>query len=491
MVSHIIGQFPSDTRFVVACGHLSGQLKGFLSLAHPQTQIEYVDVDPFEGPGSGPGRSLLCCRPNLPGPFVFTACDTLIGGKLPRMDGNWLGVMPVDDPSSWCTLGTDKDGLVTDIAYKRANGHRLAFVGLGYVHDIEAFWEALAARVPNARGELQVDPGLEAMAARGCRIEPVDWTDTGTVENYLEALSRLGPTMSFEGKSNDLTFQVGDQIIKLFRSESTALSRYERGLAHPDCFAAVTERHGQLFGTRRVEGALLADVATPDHDTRFLSWMQRAFWRDHDTPVDTFRRQMSAFYGEKTRTRLRQFLDDRAWGREPACILAGNVPIPTVDEVLSTSEGHWLHGGWPSSFHGDLHDENVLVTEDGHFVLIDWREDFAGDPATGDRYYDLAKYYHTLDLSVATMRDRDYAIEETATGLEIRHKDTPILSERRRAFWRFVDDHGYDRRRIAFLNGLIFVNMAPLYKDPMSSYLYFLGRKRLSEAVFREPGDDV
>ena len=58
-LSHLIEQFPADTEFVIALGHKGHLVKEYLSLAYPERQFFFAEVQPFEGPGSGLGLSLL------------------------------------------------------------------------------------------------------------------------------------------------------------------------------------------------------------------------------------------------------------------------------------------------------------------------------------------------------------------------------------------------------------------------------------------------
>ena len=116
--------------------------------------------------------------------------------------------------------------------------------------------------------------------------------------------------------------------------------------------------------------------------------------------------------------------------------------------------------------------------------MIDWRQDFAGLEQVGDRYYDLAKFLHTLDLSVEAMDAGAFRSDwGSAAEVVISHDEHPGQATSREAFWRFAAGAGYDPARISLLNGVIFINMAPLYEAPMSDYLYLLGRLRLAEAL--------
>ncbi len=152
VISRIVALFPADAEFVIALGYRADQVQAYLSIAHPGLNIRYVTVSPYEGPGSGPGYSLLSCRHELNGPFYFVACDTLFQAiDLVPAHANWAGVarVPVEESAAYCNLRVDGDR-VLDIVDKRrtASEDFVAFSGFLHVHDSEAFWNGLAqARV--------------------------------------------------------------------------------------------------------------------------------------------------------------------------------------------------------------------------------------------------------------------------------------------------------------------------------------------------------
>ena len=43
--------------------------------------------------------------------------------------------------------------------------------------------------------------------------------------------------------------------------------------------------------------------------------------------------------------------------------------------------------------------------------------------------------------------------------------------------------HGYSVAQIHLVNGLIFLNIGPLYSPELGQYLYFLGRYTLQRAI--------
>ena len=115
VLTRIIEQFDAESRFVVAVGHRQDQIRTYLALAHPDRDIDLVDVDPFSGPGAGPGRSLWECRSKLTEPFVLTAADTLTE-RIPTLGSrSWMGIAQVEDPTKWCTVTIDSEGSVSSL----------------------------------------------------------------------------------------------------------------------------------------------------------------------------------------------------------------------------------------------------------------------------------------------------------------------------------------------------------------------------------------
>src|ERR1035437_3479923 len=116
-LSHLIEQFPADAEFVIALGHKGHLVREFVELAYPERQFFFAEVDPFEGPGSGLGLSLLACKQYLQQPFVFMSCDTLVKEPIPAPEDNWMAYAEATDVQPYRTLAL-KSGCVTAI-YER------------------------------------------------------------------------------------------------------------------------------------------------------------------------------------------------------------------------------------------------------------------------------------------------------------------------------------------------------------------------------------
>jgi dTDP-glucose pyrophosphorylase len=485
VISHILDQFPSDTTFVVALGHQAAQVQGYLELAHGERSIEFVTVDNYDGPGSGPGYSLWCCRDQLREPFWFTACDTLVTDPIPPIGQGWLGVSLVDDPRLWCTVEVDGVGQVTQLHYKTPEGTQLAFTGIAAVVEPALFWSGLR-NAQLSQGEWQINSGLEALIPIGLETKALGWRDTGTDENYLKTLAHYPKNFTFAGKSTDAIYLIDDTILKFFPDPEVARRRYTRGLAHRGLFAPVVGHHDQFFSYRFVPGRLVADDLDGPRAMALLEWLEDRFWRTVDVEANQFRSMCRSFYIDKSLGRLSAYLKARDLLAEPPLRYRGR-ELASVSAVLEDMTSQFEDRAIPSTFHGDLHADNVIATQgEEPFCLIDWRQDFGGNLKVGDRYYDLAKLLHTLTFSVEAMEQRRFEIARNPDGsIDAVNERSPQLIEAEEAFRTFCRDR-YDLPHVEAVEALTFINMAPLYDRELGDYLYHLGRVRLHRAWERQ-----
>ena len=100
IISHIINKFPKEYEFVVCLGYKGDELKQYCQLAHSEHNFTFVNIDKYEGEGSGPGYSSLQCKQHLQRPFYFAVADCIVDSKMPHLDGNWLGVYPTAYPEN-------------------------------------------------------------------------------------------------------------------------------------------------------------------------------------------------------------------------------------------------------------------------------------------------------------------------------------------------------------------------------------------------------
>ncbi|MBF0109785.1 MAG: NTP transferase domain-containing protein [Magnetococcales bacterium] len=489
VLSHIIRALGEHLTYVVAVAPGSGEIiHDYLALAHPSLNLEIVTVQQYTGPGSGPGQSLYECRHRLQEPFYFVACDTIVTGPLPAGDENWLGIREVDHPERFCTVVLDRQRQVIAVE----NGgmrSRQAFVGLAFVRDFQPFWEALQHDSTLHRGEKQVNQGLAGLIPHGLRGVSVEWVDTGTAESYRQALDRFEKNFTFHGKTTDITYRIDDRIIKYFKPPGLARKRFERGQGQSAAFVEVLETRGCFFSMRYVADARLFSSRL-NHATirHFLEWAETSLWRPAQAESVDLYQACKEFYGEKTLLRLAAY--DKRFPEHEANrdVRINDRPCQPVRTLVARLLPKFYDSGVASGYHGDLHGDNILIDATGSYRLIDWRDGFGPLVHVGDCHYDLAKFLHTLELSVAVMDGGGYEWTWSEGGVRLEHRMDFSQWDAMMAFEEFVKRRGYDLARIRIIDALIFLNMAPLYDDVMATYLYHLGRYLLQGMADQDHG---
>ena len=111
-ISHIIDMFPNHSEFVIAIGFQGEQVKDYLKLAYPKKKIKFVKIKKFKGFGSGLTRTLLESKKYLQEPFYFISCDTIIKGKIPTSNNNWIGVSRSKPSKSYRRVALKKNNVI-------------------------------------------------------------------------------------------------------------------------------------------------------------------------------------------------------------------------------------------------------------------------------------------------------------------------------------------------------------------------------------------
>lgn len=143
----------------------------------------------------GLGHAVLQARDDVgSAPLLIILGDTIVRASLEGLlaGGSWVGVKAVEDPR-WFGVVTVSDGRITSLVEKPERPEsNLAVVGLYYLDNAPALFEALddvALNGKRTRGEIQLTDALALLVKRGevLRPFPVEgWYDCGKTEALLE-----------------------------------------------------------------------------------------------------------------------------------------------------------------------------------------------------------------------------------------------------------------------------------------------------------------
>lgn len=194
-IDYVIDRYPKEIPIVVTLGYYGAEVKKYLETTFPDRIFEFVKVDPYTGPGSSLGYSLLQAKSNLRCPFIFHACDTIILENIPIPKENWLGgyIVPENsklDPNQYRTHRVES-GYVTKVNDKGIPDFDSIHIGLTGIKDYEIFWQELQKLYDS-------DPGreswsdvhvIEVMLNAGYKFKWVPykiWLDTGNLDSLKE-----------------------------------------------------------------------------------------------------------------------------------------------------------------------------------------------------------------------------------------------------------------------------------------------------------------
>ncbi|MFH1503107.1 MAG: NTP transferase domain-containing protein [Candidatus Diapherotrites archaeon] len=490
VISYIIEKFPEEVEIVVAVGHKKETIIGYLSLAHPERKITYVEVDKYMGPGTGPGHSILKCKDQLQCPFIFFVADTIILEKIPEPTENWFGIAPVKETEPYCTVKI-KNNLVYQLDDKIKCDNKFAFIGVAGIKDYNEYFDGLEKNKELKSGEVQVSNGFSRLIEKKLVPIGVTWFDTGNFKNYKETNESFsGATSNFDfSKGNEFIYFVNGRVIKFFGDSNIVKKRIERARYLSTLCPEIESQSENFYCYKKIDGQVLYDVINRQLVKDFLHWTKSYLWKIQDLDEENkkqFQEACKRFYYDKTIERLDQFY--KKTGIEDGWNNINGVQIPPLKDLLEKIDWKYLIEGTPSNFHGDLQFDNVLVTVDlksnlQKFVLLDWRQDFGGLTKYGDVYYDLAKLYGGINLSYQLIKKGDFSFDISGSSVYYDFSIKNNLLEAKEEFESFITKNGYDFKKIKLLMALIFLNMSPLHNDPFDLMLYFLGKSKLYYAL--------
>ena len=490
VISYIIEKFPNNIEIIIALGHQKQHIKDYLSIAHPDRNFKYIEVDKYLGPGSGTGYSLLKCKDHLQCPFILSTADTIVSEEVPGPDKNWVGIAPVRETEKYCTVKIKND-VVYQLDDKIKTNNKYALIGLSGIKNYESFWASLEKNYDSGRGEIRDIEGFKALIEK--KLEPTGftWFDTGSLQNYMETNRNFsGEEKSFDfSKADEFLYFVNGRVIKFFADQSITNKRVERASYLNGLCPKVEFHKGNFYAYKKVEGNTLYNVINPQILRDFLTWSQTNLWKKQNLSpeeLDTFNKACTNFYYLKTLKRIASFYEKN--NISDTMNIINGVNVPTLKSLLDQIDWNYVCDGIPSQFHGDFTVGNILVTMDPKtnlqkFLLLDWRHEFGGLVKTGDIYYDLAKLYKGIILSDDLIKQGKFSFDMSGSSIYYDYDNKRSLIEAKDEYEEFILQNGYDLHKIKMLTAIALLNMAPLHNYSFNHLVYFLGKNILYKTL--------
>lgn len=481
-ISYIIEKFPVNIELVIAVGYKANSVKDYVSIAFPNRKVTFVDVDLFEGDGSGLGYSILKCEEHLQCPFIFSSNDTIVLEEIPPPNYNWMGQANLDDNSQYRSIISEKN-LVKKLKAKNFQGNSKAYIGLSGILDYEAFWKAMREGINQGSVEIGESFGLKRIIDKGISTHDFTWFDTGNIDKLnhtREFFSGKNKYNILEKEEEAIWFQK-DKVIKFSIDEDFIKNRVLRAKSLGNFIPEIVSSNSNMYAYKLVEGDVFSKKPSSNNLNYFLNWM-KPFWKKKELDFDQknqFNLVCEKFYKDKTYQRVKLFFTKLE--RFDTEEVINGVQMPKLFDLLDLVDWKMIAEGIPVRFHGDLHFENILINKnsDTPFTLLDWRQNFGGMMEYGDIYYDFAKLNHGFIISHQIVDQNLFSVNTNLDQVyfDFHRKQTLIDCEKH--FEQWIISNGYNYEKVKLMTALIFLNIAALHHYPYNKLLFYLGKSML------------
>jgi hypothetical protein len=376
------------------------------------------------------------------------------------------------------------NNIVAELNDKNCDTYSYVYTGIAYIHDYLDFWTGLKnAYISNPNNSSLSDiHAIKQMMLQGIPFEYnvlLDWYDTGNKTSYNELKNVFKCKYEVLDKPTESLCFINDIVIKFINDENINTKRVLRGNSLYPLTPKIVGSSSNFMQMDLVDGVILSDVYKTGIIYDLLQWAREYLWiksDKNDKYIDCCKR----FYIEKTMKRINElpFLaDEQSVINGMACknvqVLINNIP----PELLFTDTF--------VQFHGDFILENILLESSGKFTdkykLIDWRHEFDDQITHGDMYYDLAKLRHNIILNHKNINNGLFEIKyDEENNVIVDLKCNYFHIQQLEDYYRFIEENGYNMKKIKILTAIIWLNMAPLYDGKFREFLFYFGKYNLA-----------
>jgi NDP-sugar pyrophosphorylase family protein len=193
VITYIIDKFKPEITIVMGLGYKGEQVRKFLEDTYPERKFIFVDIDNYDGPGSGLGYTMLQCKIYLECPFIFISNDTIILEEIPEPEENYAGYASKRDVTQFRSLRLNEEGdKVLELCEKGATGEVRPYIGLSGIKDYEEFWKVLDVN-KELFMKIGESAGIKYLLGKGINFKGIEfsWLDTGNPEDLAITEKRL------------------------------------------------------------------------------------------------------------------------------------------------------------------------------------------------------------------------------------------------------------------------------------------------------------
>ncbi len=477
-ISHIIDNFPRDTKLVIAIGHLGNQVKDFLTISYPKRKFIFIQIKNYSGKKSGPGKSLLACKKFLEKDFYFVSCDTIWQKKIKSKEThNWMGVSKklYYNPKDYCNLLSKNREIIKIKDKSQASEDYKHFIGLAYIKDHELFWDGLKNMKRNA-GEYQVIDGFQNLVKYSkVKEKKFQWYDIGNLENYSSTINKF-ENFNFR-KTNEFIYINDNKVTKFINSDlkiKKLINRTKKVKLFPD----ITLSKNKFIQYKFIEGEVFYKKINEENFVKLLKNLKRNLWKISKNK--NIKLICKKFYYDKTLERIKLYSKKYNFKKDKIFKI-NKVTVPPINILINKIPWIEIFDGIPSVIHGDLQFDNIIFNKQ-KISLIDWREDFGDDINIGDLYYDLSKMYGGIEINYDLIKKGEFSYKENNNNIFYDFKSRyKLMSKIKNTYKLFLKENYFSLKKVEILKCIIYFNMSPLHEYPFDKILFSHGKSVFNE----------
>jgi hypothetical protein len=437
------------------------------------------------GEGSSLGYSMLQASKVLSSPFIFHAADTIVLDKIPPPNKNWIGGYKGAGSSNYTSFNV-LNGRIERIMEKGIIDPDYLHIGLVGINNYKDFWKVLNKLYkdnPKDQTLADVDP-LNELLSQGTQFniqEFKKWYDVGNVDALNSTRQAIGGSFYNLDKPEESIYLQGKSVIKFYSNPKLIKQKIKRAKVLKGLTPIIDKNTDNFFSYKYVQGDLYADVANPKNFKEFLHWCNKNLWTPtRETSDVDFKKICYDFYRNKSLSRAKDLLRKHSLRDEQSII--NDEKIPSLKDIFQKIDFESLSDARQTNFHGDLILDNIIKHKKG-YTLLDWRQSFGPLLVSGDLHYDLAKLNHNLTVNHKIVADNLFSVDVKGKGVNIDIHRREKLIECQRVLSQFIDDSGYDARKVKILTPLIWLSSSPLHHKPFDLFLFYFGKYNLWKII--------
>ena len=489
VISYIIDKFEDEDEIIILLGYKGDLLRQVVSACHPNKNIKFVEVDNFEGPGSGLGYSLHCAYDLLQRPFIFWSCDTV----LPSFDVN-----EVTYETNWAVCADFVDECFNEYRHFKINNKRdvvdilpkdvpykdgiLPYVGVAFIKDYENFWKAYDT---NTEAFIKDGETFGLRNLNHIKAYPTsDWIDMGNKSKfeYWKKIYNENMEATILEKPDEAIWFINGNVIKFHINTKFIADRVKRfktmlcdkqiknGIVLPQLIGYTDNTYTYKMAPGIIASKVITTNMLSDILEKYLDVEPVELTDDEKYAI------FKDFYLDKTISRINKYCTEYT-DIDNECYINGILCKPATELVNKIDwEKLSKNGVFTNNYHGDFHLENILVNNN-QYVMLDFRQNF-GKTMVGDVYYDIAKMWHSFIVNHEMVKNDLFSVDnQDANHVKIDIHRTFIDTECEHALVEWLEKSPiFDKGQAELMTAIIFLNIAACHVYPYSKFLFNLGK---------------